>query len=71
MGVAVSPVKAYSILVVYADTMLTFSVASKHFETISTQCGEIVQACGIIQNLQLTPSHGFESLKAFDPKVVE
>jgi len=48
------PAKAYAPLVVHADTMLTFPIASQCFQAIARRDTQEVEARGAVDQIQLT-----------------
>jgi hypothetical protein len=52
VGVSISPLKADSILVIDANAVLAFSIASKALQPIARRYGHIAQGPGRIQQLQ-------------------
>ena len=69
-SIAVFPLEANSVLVVDADTVLALPIAPERFKPVPRQSRQVIQACSIIQYLQLSPSRRFKRLKATDPIVV-
>jgi len=69
--IAIPPLKTNPILIVDTDTVLSSSITSGRLQPIAWQRRQVIQADGIIQHLQLAPSHCLEGLKALDPIIVE
>ena len=66
VGIATTPDKADTPLVVDANAMLPFPIASQYFQMIAGRRLQIAEFGGNIQLAQLSLSHSLESSKAFD-----
>jgi hypothetical protein len=66
VGIAITPNKADVPLVVDADAVPPFSIASQSFQAIPWRRPQITELGGNIQLPQLTLGHALEGPKAFD-----
>jgi hypothetical protein len=66
VGIAIAPDKADAPLVVDADTVLPFAIASQRFQVIARRRPQIAKFGGDIQLPQLSLGQPFASPKAFD-----
>jgi hypothetical protein len=68
---AIAPLETHSVLVVYADAILSLTITAQSFQPVARQGREIVQAVGVIEHFEFPPCHGFNRLETPDPYILK
>ena len=56
-SVGTVPDKTYSILIIYPDTPLFFSITGQFFKTIGRRYSQLINALGVVQHSQFSTSY--------------